>query len=361
MEKEKLKVSHYLSLSYKTLISNYVIHSILFLFEIYLVLMRIMEIFWNDFNLSIINEKANTYNPLTYLLVSINKLPFQIKFIIYFVLTIILIANLLLLNLFRFKINIFTKVIINVIELLFSRVLCLFLFNYLFMFNGVFLIINGIITFNFIICLIFNFYLNNLSLFFPSIVNYPYDSFSMTIDLHLLIMKIFLAISGMIKNENISKFCFIISILILFILLFYLSYLMIQKSYYLMNNSRLNKIRFSIILGLSFMTILVITIDKEDFSNIFYIISYCNIALIGILFVYYFYDPYQFSKFDKDDNIENIYYYFFILDRDKNSYFLLEEKIGEHISKCNRCKLCKKYNYLKAKNKIGEIDLFNII
>ena len=85
MEKEKLNVPHYLSLSYKTLISNYVIHSILFLFEIYLVLMRIMEIFWNDFSLSIINENANTYNPLTYLLISINNLPFLIKFIIYFV------------------------------------------------------------------------------------------------------------------------------------------------------------------------------------------------------------------------------------------------------------------------------------
>ena len=269
--------------------------------------------------------------------------------------------NLLLTNFYRFKVNIFTKVIINLSELLFSRVLTLFLFNYLFMFNGVFFIINAILTITYIICLIFNFYLNNLFLFFPSIVKYPYDSFSVIIDLHLLIMKIFLTISGMMTNENISKFCFIISILILFILLFYLSYLMIQKSYYLMNNCHLNKIRFSIILGCCFMTILIITIDKEDFSNIFYIISYCNIAVIGILFICYFYDPYQFSKFDKDDNIENIYYYFFILDRDKNSYFLLEEKIGEHISKCNRCNLCKKYNYLKTKNKNGEIDLFHVI
>ena len=306
MEKKKSKISHYLCLSYKTLINKNAIHYILFLFEIYLVLMRIMEIFWNDFNLSIINENANTYNPLTYLLISINKLPFQIKFLIYFVVIIILNMNLLLTNFYRFKVNIFTKVIINLSELLFSRVLTLFLFNYLFMFNGVFFIINAILTITYIICLIFNFYLNNLFLFLPSIVKYPYDSFSVIIDLHLLIMKIFLTISGMMTNENISKFCFIISILILFILLFYLSYLMIQKSYYLMNNCHLNKIRFSIILGCCFMTILVMTIDKEDFSNIFYIISYGNIALIGILFICYFYDPYQFSKFDKDDNIENI-------------------------------------------------------
>ena len=355
------KVPHYLSLSYKTLIKENVIHSILFLFEIYLILMRIMEIFWNDFSLSIINENTNNYNPLTYLLVSINKLPILIKFIIYFVVINILNVNLLLMNLYRFKVNILTKVIINLSELIFSRVLVLFLFNYLFMFNGVFFIINSIFAIIYVICLIVNFYLNNLFLFFPSIVNYPYDSFSMIIDLHLLTIKVFLTISGMIPNENISKFCFIISILLLFILLFYLSYLMIQKSYYLMNNCNLNKIRFSIILGCCFITILVIVIDKKDFTNIFYIISYCNIALIGILFICYFYDPYQFSKFDKDNNIENVYYYFFILDRDKNSYFLLEEKIGEHISKCNRCNLCKKYNYLKTKNKNGELDLFNII
>ena len=131
MEKKKSKISHYLCLSYKTLINKNAIYYILFLFEIYLLLMRIMEIFWNDFNLSIINENANTYNPLTYLLISINKLPFQIKFLIYFVLIIILNMNLLLTNFYRFKVNIFTKVIINLSELLFSSVLTLFLFNFL--------------------------------------------------------------------------------------------------------------------------------------------------------------------------------------------------------------------------------------
>ena len=361
MEKEKFQIPHYLSLSYKVLINKNFVHYILFLFEIYLILMRIMEIFWNDFKLTIINDNINKYNPLTNLLCLINNLQSIIKFIIYLVVIIILNLNILLLNFFRFKVNIFTKVIINLSELFFFRVLCLFLFNYLFIFKGLFLIINGFFTITFVISLIFNFYLNNLFLFFPSLVNYPYDSFSMIIDLHLLIMKIFLSISGMIEDENISKFCFIASILILFILLFYLSYLMIYKSYYLMNNCHLNKIKFSIILGCCFMTILVITIDKADFTNIFYTISYCNIALICILFICYFYDPYQFSKFGRDDCIENVYYYFFILDRDKNNYFLLEEKIGEHISKCNRCNLCKKYNYLKTKSKNGEIDLFNII
>ena len=306
MEKNNFKIPHYLSLSNKTLIKKNVIYYILFLFEMYLILMQIMEIFWNDFNISIINDDINTYSPLTMLLISINKLSYIIKFVIYFVIMIILNSFPLILAFYRFKVNIFTKIIINLSELFFCRILPLFLFNYLFIFKGMFLIINGILAICYIICLFFSFYYNNLFLFFPSIVNYPYDSFSMIIDLHLLVMKIFLSISGMIPNANISKFCFIVSILILFILFFYLSYLMIKKSYYLMNNCRLNKIRFSIILGCCSMIILVIVIDKADFSNIFYSISYCNITLIGILFICYFYDPYKFSKFDRDDNIENI-------------------------------------------------------
>ena len=80
---------------------------------------------------------------------------------------------------------------------------------------------------------------------------------------------------------------------------------------------------------------------------------------ILIVFIYNIYDPYQYSKFDKDENIENILYYLFILDKERNNYFLIEEKIENHISKCNRCSLCKKYNnYIKGKN---ELDLYSII
>ena len=162
MEKDNFKIPHYLSLSYKTLINNNVIHYILFLFEIYLILMQIMEIFWNDFNISIINDDINTYSPLTMLLISINKLSYIIKFVIYFVIMIILNSFPLILAFYRFKVNIFTKIIINLSELFFCRILPLFLFNYLFIFKGMFLIINGILAICYIICLIFSFYYNTI-------------------------------------------------------------------------------------------------------------------------------------------------------------------------------------------------------
>ena len=90
---------------------------------------------------------------------------------------------------------------------------------------------------------------NNLSFFFPSIVKYPYDPFSRIIDLHLLIIKIFLSISDVTYNENISKFLYFLSLIIYFILSFYLTYIILQKSYYLMNNCNLNKLKYSMILA----------------------------------------------------------------------------------------------------------------
>ena len=74
-----------------------------------------------------------------------------------------------------------------------------------------------------------------------------------------------------------------------------------------------------------------------------------------------FYDPYKFVKFGKDDNEENVIFYFFVLDKDKNKNLLLETKIAEHVYKCGKCNLCKKYEQIKANEKFENVDLYNII
>jgi hypothetical protein len=55
------------------------------------------------------------------------------------------------------------------------------------------------------------------------------------------------------------------------------------------------------------------------------------------------YDPYSFIIIDVAENPENLYYYFFLLDRNKNISFYLDDKIKQHISVCNCCSLCLKY------------------
>ena len=130
-----------------------------------------------------------------------------------------------------------------------------------------------------------------------------------------------------------------------------------------MNNCNLNKFKYAIILSSCIIIIVLIIFDKNYINNIYYQICSFNILVLSLLFICYFYDPYQYSKIDKDDNIENVYYYFFILENYKNN-FLLEEKIEEHISICNKCNLCKKYNSYKNNNNNNtndKLDLYNII
>ena len=353
--KDELIVTHYLSLSYKALVNNIIIHSFLFFIEICLLFFQTIEIFNNNYNIN-----NNIYfSPFTYFSIYSNELSNPLRSIIYNLVIIFIIINSYIFNNYILKINFFVILIVNIFELIFYRILSLFLFNYLFASKDFYLIINFIFTILYICVLAFNFYKNHLFLFFPSIIKYPYDFFSMFIDLHLLPVKIFISISKMTFNKRISQLFFMLSICILFVLLFYLSYLMIYKSYYLMNNSSLNKIRYSFILSFCIITILILIIGNNQINNYYYIFSFFNIITICTLFISFIYDPYKFTRFDKDDNIENSFYYFFIYDRNKNENFLLEEKIEEHISSCNNCNLCRKYNIINNKN--IEFDLYKII
>ena len=362
MKNKKQYKSHYLSLSYKILITNKIVHYIFTFIEEYFILIQISEIYSNNFE-SIKLENTKKMSPLTIIALKAKNFPELINFIIYFLIILIILINYYILNKYRVKINIISKIALNFSELLFYRLFSLLLFDYLYMTTNVYLIINIIFTIIYVYILIIHFCRNNLYYFFLNLIVYPYDAFSKIIDIHLLFIKVFLSISSMTTKINISKFFFIISIIIIFVLLFYLSYIMLFKSYFLMNNISLNKIRYSTVLVLGISIIFAIIIEKEEIKNIYYQICFFNIYFISTLFICYFYDPYNYIKFDKDDNIENIFNYSFIFDRDKNKYLLLEEKLEDHISRCNKCNLCKKYgkvkNEITFKNEV--IDLYYII
>ena len=359
MKNDKRIINHYLSISNKVLLKNKFIHSFAYLIEIITIFLQIVEIYYYEFNPPNKDNK-NYFSPFTSFIFELNKLSESIKSIIYFIFIVIVCINSIILN-FIIKPNFYVKIMINLSEIFFYRIFLLLLFNCLFSQKSIFLVINIVATLLYIIILFSNFHINHLCIFIPKITIYPFDAFSMIIDFHFIIIKIFISISRMASNKNISKFCFITSLVFFYVLFFYLSYLLIYKSYYIMNNHSLNKIRYSFIISISIIILFILIIDRENINNTLYIISYINILLICTLFIQYFYDPYKFVKFDRDDNIENIFYYFFIFDRDKNCYFLLEEKLEEHLSKCDKCNLCKKYKLIKEKN-INEVcDLYNII
>jgi len=353
-------MSHYLSISYKSLITNKNFHNVLFILECYLIMLQILEIHCNNFR-SFIRNNIISFSPLTKLLLVINSIPNNKTIIAYAVIIIIATICIYIPNLIRLRLNIFTKILINITDLLFCRILSLFIFNFLFLFTDIYLLISILISLPYLIGILYNFLYNHLYFFFPKIINYPYDTFSMIIDLHFLFIKICLSISSRTLNINMSKFFFSMAIFILFTLLFYLLYIMIYKSYYLMNNSSLNKVRYSAILCLCLIFLFVMIIGRNDIYNMYSFVCYCNFLLLSLIIICYFYDPYKFAKFYKDDNIENTYYYFFILDRNKNKYLLLEKTLENHLSKCPGCNLCKKYKSIEFENKNESIDLYHII
>ena len=311
MKDDKIIKTHYLSISQKYLVNKIVIHFFLFLIEIILIFLQMIEV---DYNNHKIPGKKFLGTPISNLLAKINNFPNVIKTLVYDIIIIFILVNYFIFSYYRIENNIYVKIMINLLELLFYRILSLLIFNYLFIFSDFYFFINIIITIPYIVILLFYFYNNHLNAFFPtSLLSYPYDNFSMIIDLHLLFIKLSLSISITNTNEKIDILFFYISVLILFSFTLYLSYIVIYKSYFLMNNIILNKLRYSTVVALFILVFLVLVNDKNIIFNTYMVFCYCNIFVILIAFIYYIYDPFQFSKFDKDDNIENILILFFYI------------------------------------------------
>ena len=335
MKDNKIQNNHYLILSYNSLITNQIIQYFLFLIDIFMITLQLFEIYQNQYE----SLGANNIKNISFIFIFIkqlNKIKVEIKFVIY--LTLIAIETIVgyILNNFNLIRNVFLTIVINLNEIIFQRIGALLIFDFLFCFNYIFLIIGIIISLPNLLIIISEFRKNHLYTFFFKLVKYPYDVFSKIIDLHLLLIKILLAISGMSNKYNLSKLFFIVTIIILLFLQIYLTYIILFKSYYLMNNVSLNKLRYSTLLSNCIIILFFLIINTNEVSNVFFIICFINIFIFTLILFWIFYDPYQFIKFDKDENEENVFYYFFVLDRDKNENLLLENKINEHIDKCGK-------------------------
>ena len=360
MKSGKVQRTHYLSLSYNSLITNKIVHYFLFLIDICLILLQIIEVYYNHYK-SIEDSDTKIISVFSLIIKEINKLKTEIKFVIYIIIIIIETISTLVLNNFNLKRNTFWAILINFTEIIFHRIGVLFIFLFLFSFKDIFLIIGIIITLPFLLSLIDCFCSNHLFFYFVSLIKYPYDFFSKVIDLHILVVKIFISISSMSNGINLSKFFFVLALLILLFLQIYLTYLLLYKSYYIMNNVSLNKIRYSVLLTNCIIIILVLIVDTKEFTNVYLLVCFANVLILSLLLIWIFYNPYDYIRFDTDENDENAFYYFFMLDRDKNKNLLLEMKIEEHKNKCGRCNLCKKYTEAKVGEKFENIDLYYII
>ena len=92
MKNKKQYKSHYLSLSYKVLITNKIVHYIFTFIEVFFILIQILEIYSNNFE-SIKLENTKKMSPLTIIALKAKNLPELVNFIIYFLIILIILIN----------------------------------------------------------------------------------------------------------------------------------------------------------------------------------------------------------------------------------------------------------------------------
>ena len=170
MKNTKVQNTHYLSLSYNSLIVNKYFHYLLFLIDVSLILLQTIEVYHNQF-ISLKDGGIKYISFITIIIKELDKLKKGIKFLIYIAIILIETGFTFILNNFSLKKNNFWTIIINLTEIIFHRISVLFLFYFLFSFSDYLLIVGIIITLPFLFLLIQCFNSNHLFTFFISLIN----------------------------------------------------------------------------------------------------------------------------------------------------------------------------------------------
>ena len=364
--KKFLSYYNYYIILNKTVIKNKAFHFLFSMVDNIILILKILDIYKAKYNIS--NETIIKYlKPVKFFTDNLEVYK-KIPIISYlFIGYLISISFLFIRN--KIKVGKIDMILMNFFEFFLVRFFFIFYNEFLFGLKPLYFLLFFVITIPFFYFILIDLRFFHLTGFMLNIVNFPFDDFTSLCDIQKMIVKIFVSISSISTNVNMCKVMFYIQFLLLFFFLLYDTNIIFNKSYFLMNNELLTKTRFSNLLSLVIIQIFMFfTKPEEIFENFFLIILVCIFIFVFILF-FLFYDPYNYIIIEEAENKENLYYYFFLIDRDKKIAFFLEDKIKHHIFKCSYCSLCKKYNELMklnnyyenedSKNKIN--DLFNIL
>ena len=341
----------YFSNCYKVILTNKYFHFSISFIEYLLTLMVQSIIFYRKTNYQE-NFKISLKQFHLLLKKGIDMFPLSIKLIFIIMIYALIIIYFLIYNQYSFKQKyILNSIIINAFEIFIFRLLFIIICYIAFsVHNFIALIFCSIISIPIFFLILNNFYHNHLYYFCPNFVVYPYDYYSSFIDNVHLFEKILLCISMQSSNKNFNDFLYIVVIILQIVNFLFSLYFFIFKSYYIMNNIFLGKARFSFVLSTFLVSLLMIILGKNNSSNFSFILIILNIFFMFYIIVQVFYNPYKFAYFDTSENIENIYFYFFIIDHLKNEAFILEEALGRHYSSCKNCDLCIKLQNHLIKN-----------
>ena len=358
---KKIKHNNYLSNSYKVLTKAVFIHFFIILIEFSLILLQIIDIYYQNYKPKESNSTKKIFNPILLIIYKTDKISQSALFLILFILIILFDFLYFLTNYYeKLRFSYIPKIVINFLELFFFRLFTQLYFNFQFSLPSPYFEILLIITIIHILIIISNFRYNHLYYFTPDFIEYPYDEINSYFELYLLALKFILSIGGTTSTPELGKLCFILIIIFDVIFSFYLCYLMIYHSYLFMKNKFLNKTRLSFRLSETLILIILFFIQKEKIYSIFFIIIVILIIFSFTSFIYLLYSPFQFIFISRDRQEINLFDYLYILSSKQPFDFIIENQIGNHFDKCGICNLCEKYIEYKIQ-KYGNDNTENTI
>ena len=341
---------NYFDILNKSIIRKTHFHLLISIIDAVVILIKILNIYQTDYN-SNMDKVVKVLSPSLYFRdynIILRLLPLFIYLIIVYTIIIKMIfyGN-------NSKINKFGIIVINIFEFFFIRIIFIFFCTFLFILPTLYFLLFLILSLPFLVFIFIDMTYFHLGQFMLSSISFPFDEFTSLCDRENLMIKFLISISSISKNIYICKFMYFLQFILLICFCAYNTYTVLYKSYYLMNNESYDKIRYSNLICLLIVQILLFFMKSEEtFQTSFITIFICVYLFITIL-IFMSYDPYAHIKIDTAENPENLYYYFFLMDRNKNISFYLDDKIKEHISTCNCCSLCLKYQkYLENKSVI---------
>ena len=344
--------NNYFLNSYRLLTRSKTIHFISILIEIMINIFQEIEIFYRGYKREKIEKRFLGFTFILFINNTFDSLKTIIKIFIIIIYVIIIDFLYIFFEKTNYKIkHIRNMIIINILDLFCFRTFMLIFLNFFFLLPTESFIIGSIFIAIHIFLTAHNFLYNHLFHYVPNFIDYPYDEFTSSFDIILLILKLILSTAETTRNPEFGKFMFLIFFAFQIFFSFYFVYKLKNHSYLFMKNSFLNRTKICLFFTQTIVILLAFFIGKGGITTILFLIMEISTLLIMMSFIYFIYNPIYYININSDNSLGNIVYYLYILS-EKNDYdFLYENKINEHYKKCGFCFLCKKYNIYRARYK----------
>ena len=169
--------------------------------------------------------------------------------------------------------------------MLFFRLFFIILCYIIFLLKGALSFIFIILSIPVFLILIINIFNNHLYYFSPHFEVYPYDYYSSYIDIIHTIIKILISISLYSSNNSLNEFLFMLVFLLQIFCFLFSLYVMKFKSFFFMNNTFMNKSRFSFIFSNFLIILLMMIPGKNNVNKTTFTFIIFNIYIISFLIV----------------------------------------------------------------------------